>query len=355
MKKLLSLSAAVSFLIPFALTAAPVANDANAKKPVVPVAPAANTAVKPAAPVAAKPAVAAKPVAKPAAKPAVAAKPVAKPVAKPAAKPVAKTAAKPAAKPAVAAKPAAKPVAKPVAAPAKPVAKPAAKPVAKPVAAAKPAPAPAPVAKPAPAPEKKFVVPAPAPADPAFTTNEAVNLPEKPAPRQVKYRKNVPIKFVMITSNYPTARFLADQAREKANCTIIIVPEGLPFPERGTLLTVIPARADDAFSIRAEHLSRFLAYLRPLNIIMLGNDKVLPPFYRPAIPSTSNVINVTDTAWHVNAQILDNLFNTNQSLYKSYSRYNYQKKLQREQAKEQAARRAGEKAAAAIRAEKDGE
>jgi hypothetical protein len=67
------------------------------------------------------------------------------------------------------------------------------------------------------------------------------------------------------------------------------------------------------------------------------------------------VINVTDTAWHVNAQTLDNLFNTDQDLYKSYSRYNYQKKLQREQAKEQAARRAGEKAAAAVRAEKDSE
>ena len=213
-----------------------------------------------------------------------------------------RSAAKPApapAKPVAAAKPAAKPVAA-----AKPAAKPApAKAVAKPVAAAKPAPAPA-------APAKKYVVPAPAPADPAFTTNEAVELPAKPAPSQTKYRKNVPIKFVMITSNYPTARFLADQSREKANCTIIVVPEGLPFPERGTLLTVIPARSDDAFSIRAEHLSRVLAYLRPLNVIMLGNDKVLPPFYRPAIPSSCNVINVTDTAWHVNAQILDNLFNT---------------------------------------------
>ena len=88
---------------------------------------------------------------------------------------------------------------------------------------------------------------------------------------------------------------------------------------------------------------------------MLGNDKVLPPFYRPAIPSSCNVINVADTAWHVNAQTLDNLFNTDQALYKSYSRYNYLRKLQRERAKEQAARRAGEKAAAAVRAENAGE
>ena len=154
----------------------------------------------------------------------------------------------------------------------------------------------------------------------------------------------------MITSNYPTARFLADEARKQAGCTIIVVPEELPFPERGTLLTVIPARADDAFSIRAEHLSRFLAYLRPLNIIMLGNDKILPPFYRPALPSFCNVINITDTAWHVNAQMLDNIFNTNQKLYKSYSRYNYQRKLQREQVNAEARRRAAEKAAAEVRA-----
>ena len=284
MKKLLSLSTAVSLLIPFTMFAAPVATKAKAEKAA---APAVQTA---------------KPVAKPAAKAEV--KPDAKPAAKAEAKPVAKPAAK---------------------AEAKQTAKPEVK-------------------------KDKFKVPAPAKADPAFTTNEKVELPAKKAPQPVKYRKSKPVRFLMITSNYPTARFLADEARKQAGCTIIVVPEELPFPERGTLLTVIPARADDAFSIRAEHLSRFLAYLRPLNIIMLGNDKILPPFYRPALPSFCNVINITDTAWHVNAQMLDNIFNTNQKLYKSYSRYNYQRKLQREQVNAEARRRAAEKAAAEVRA-----
>ena len=296
MKKLLSLSTAVSLLIPFTMFAAPVATKAKAEKAA---APAVQTA---------------KPVAKPAAKAEV--KPVAKPAAKAEVKPVAKPAAKAEVKPAAKAE-------------AKPVAKPAAKAEVK---------------------KDKFKVPAPAKADPAFTTNEKVELPEKKAPQPVKYRKSKPVRFLMITSNYPTARFLADEARKQAGCTIIVVPEELPFPERGTLLTVIPARADDAFSIRAEHLSRFLAYLRPLNIIMLGNDKILPPFYRPALPSFCNVINITDTAWHVNAQMLDNIFNTNQKLYKSYSRYNYQRKLQREQVNAEARRRAAEKAAAEVRA-----
>ena len=284
MKKLLSLSTAVSLLIPFTMFAAPVATKAKAEKAA---APAVQTA---------------KPVAKPDAK--AEANPVAKPAAKAEVKPVAKPAAK---------------------AEAKQTAKPEVK-------------------------KDKFKVPAPAKADPAFTTNEKVELPAKKAPQPVKYRKSKPVRFLMITSNYPTARFLADEARKQAGCTIIVVPEELPFPERGTLLTVIPARADDAFSIRAEHLSRFLAYLRPLNIIMLGNDKILPPFYRPAIPSFCNVINITDTAWHVNAQMLDNIFNTNQKLYKSYSRYNYQRKLQREQVNAEARRRAAEKAAAEVRA-----
>ena len=312
MKKLLSLSTAVSLLIPFTMFAAPAATKAKAEKAA---APAVQTA---------------KPVAKPAAKAEV--KPVAKPAAKAEVKPVAKPAAKAEAKPV--AKPAAKAEAKPVA---KPAAKAEVKQTAKPVAKAE---------------EKKdkFKIPAPAKADPAFTTNEKVELPEKKAPQPVKYRKSKPVRFLMITSNYPTARFLADEARKQAGCTIIVVPEELPFPERGTLLTVIPARADDAFSIRAEHLSRFLAYLRPLNIIMLGNDKILPPFYRPALPSFCNVINITDTAWHVNAQMLDNIFNTNQDLYKSYSRYNYQRKLQREQVNAEARRRAAEKAAAEVRA-----
>lgn len=268
MKKLLSLSTAVSLLIPFTMIAAPATAKADAKKAA---APAVQTA-------------------KPAAKAEV--KPAAKAEVKPAAKPVAKKEEK----------------------------------------------------------EDKFKVPVPASADPAFTTNEAVELPAKKAPQPVKYRKSKPIKYLMITSNYPTARFLADEARKLVGCTIIVVPEDLPFPERGTLLTVIPANAEDAFSIRAEHLSRFLAYLRPLNIIMLGNDKILPPFYRPALPSFCNVISLTDTAWHVNAQTLDNIFNTNLTLYKSYSRYNYQNKLQREQVNAEARRRAAEKAAAKVRA-----
>lgn len=198
--------------------------------------------------------------------------------------------------------------------------------------------------------KKQFEIPAPAKEDHASTTNQAVKMPAADAPRKVNYRKSKPIRYVIITSNYPTARFLADEARDRMDCTVIIVPEELPFPERGTLLTVIPADAEDAFGIRAEHLSRFLAYLRPQNVIMLGNDKILPPFYRPAIPASCNVINVIDNAWHVNAQTLDNIFNTKQKFYDLYSRYNYANKMQREQLNEAARRRAAAKAAADVRA-----
>ena len=111
---------------------------------------------------------------------------------------------------------------------------------------------------------------------------------------------------------------------------MIIVPEALPFPEKGTLLTVrMPG--DNALMIRAEDLSRFLAYLRPRNVIILGNSDVVPPIYSLAVPSGTRLIQVNDRAWKVNAIRLDDLLNTSPAIYNAYRKYNKARMVQAEQ------------------------
>ena len=205
-------------------------------------------------------------------------------------------------------------------------------------AAAQPAPeaAPAPeTAAPAPVVEAEPTVqPAavgePAP-DPASTVNEKEDVAEKKAEKKPVYKASKLIPYLILTSNYATPLFLAETAQKKTKCPVIVVPEALPFPEKGTLLTVrMPG--DETVMIRAEDLSRFLAYLRPRNVIILGNSDVVPPIYSLAVPSGSKLIQVNDRAWKVNAIRLDDLLNTSPSIYHAYRTYNKQRMIQAEKA-----------------------
>ena len=199
-------------------------------------------------------------------------------------------------------------------------------------AAAQPAPE---AAAPAPAVEAEPTVqPAavgePAP-DPASTVNEKEDVAEKKAEKKPVYKASKLIPYLILTSNYATPIFLAETAQKKTKCPVIVVPEALPFPEKGTLLTVrMPG--DETVMIRAEDLSRFLAYLRPRNVIILGNSDVVPPIYSLAVPSGSKLIQVNDRAWKVNAIRLDDLLNTSPSIYHAYRTYNKQRMIQAEKA-----------------------
>ena len=172
----------------------------------------------------------------------------------------------------------------------------------------------------------------PAP-DPASTVNEKEDVAEKKVEKKPVYKASKLIPYLILTSNYATPLFLAETAQKKTKCPVIVVPEALPFPEKGTPLTVrMPG--DDTVMIRAEDLSRFLAYLRPRNVIILGNSDVVPPIYSLAVPSGSKLIQVDDRAWKVNAIRLDDLLNTSPSIYHAYRTYNKQRMIQAEKARE---------------------
>ena len=171
----------------------------------------------------------------------------------------------------------------------------------------------------------------PAP-DPATTVNEKESLPGKKTEKQPKYKESKLVPYLILTSNYATPLFLAETARKKVGCPVIVVPEALPFPEKGTLLTV-RLSGDDSLMIRAEDLSKFLAYLRPRNVIILGNSDVVPPIYSLSVPAGSKLIQVNDRAWKVDAIRLDDLLNTSPYIYHAYRKYNKQRMIQAEEAK----------------------
>ena len=191
---------------------------------------------------------------------------------------------------------------------------------------------PAPAAKAeAPAAEPARSVGEPAP-DPASTVNEKESLPGKNEEKKnVTYKGSKLIPYLILTANYATPVFLAETAQKKAGCPVIIVPEALPFPEKGTLLTVRMS-GSESLMIRAEDLSKFLADLRPRNVIILGNSDVVPPIYSLAVPASSKLIQVDDRAWKVDAIRLDDLLNTSPAIYHAYRKYNKERMIQAEKA-----------------------
>ena len=206
--------------------------------------------------------------------------------------------------------------------------------------AAQPAPEPAPVAAadPVPAMEEETIqlvadentapraegLGTPAP-DPASTTNEPEAKPVPAKESKPRYKRSTPIKLMILTSNYDTPRFLAEKALETANCPIIIIPENTPVPDRGTPLTFKAPGKGKELTVKAEDLSRFLAFTRPLNLIILGNLDVVPEIYRLAVPETVKVIHVDDRAWKLNAVKLDNILNTDHRIYNAYCVHNQER------------------------------
>lgn len=210
--------------------------------------------------------------------------------------------------------------------------------------AAEPAPAPAPAAEPAAAPapvpaaeeetiqliedesvpQKGEGLGSPAP-DPASTTNEPGAKPVPPKEAEVRYKRSTPIKLMILTSNYDTPRFLAEEALKAAKCPVIVIPENTPVPDRDTPLTFKASAKEKELTVKAEDLSRFLAFTRPLYLIVLGNKDVVPDIYRLAVPAKVKVISVDDPAWKVNAVKLDNILNTDHRIYNAYCRYNQER------------------------------
>ena len=61
------------------------------------------------------------------------------------------------------------------------------------------------------------------------------------------------------------------------------------------------------FSIQALYLSKFIAYMRPLNVIILGDEKCVPEVFRGAVPEGIPVVEFKDRDWKINAMRLQDI------------------------------------------------
>ena len=147
------------------------------------------------------------------------------------------------------------------------------------------------------------------------------------------YKYNHPIRNLILTSNYEIPALLAETAREENDVPYLLIPANLPCPASDTAIRFGGGKAKNDFTIPAEHLSKFIAYLRPQNVIILGNREYVSDIYRSAVPGRINVIEMDDTDWKINAlKLRDQL--RSPEVYKAYiDRRKEQIRKKREEAK----------------------
>ncbi len=166
--------------------------------------------------------------------------------------------------------------------------------------------------------------------------------PEKP----VKYKLSKLIPAVIITADYEMPRVFTQTARRELNVPYIMILGNAKDPAPETEMVFMAPKATKAVSLKAKDLSKFLAYLRARDVIILGNTDYVPAFYSLAIPGTSRKVVIADADWQVNAVKLSNVLNSGK-IYDSYLKYEAARKADLEQ-KRAAYEKAEQEKAAAI-------
>ena len=139
---------------------------------------------------------------------------------------------------------------------------------------------------------------------------------------KIKYKKHKNIPYLILTANYEIPHLLAKTAQDEKNVPFLLIPASTPLPSPETVITFNSKRDTIRYSmnIQALHLSKFIAYLRPRNVIILGNDEYISEIYKIAVPRQINVIEICDKDWKINALKLSNQLRSSE-VYKSYNDY----------------------------------
>lgn len=124
------------------------------------------------------------------------------------------------------------------------------------------------------------------------------------APSGIKYKKGKRIPDLILTADYQSPVILAELARKDSNVMYILLPTEYS-PEQKIM--VYPPNKADAFEVKEEMLSRFIAFVNPRRVIFLGGVEVVPAKYRLAVDSSCERAEVEDLNWNINAIILGNL------------------------------------------------
>ena len=125
------------------------------------------------------------------------------------------------------------------------------------------------------------------------------------------YRKHKPLPYLVVVANYRIPRkVIAEYLRADFDIPYILLPSDAGKPSKDDQLYFSGGKKSGELEVAfpALQLSRFIAYLRPETVIILGDDSYINPVYRLAVPENIRKVEFSDSEWKVNAVRLDEFF-----------------------------------------------
>ena len=126
------------------------------------------------------------------------------------------------------------------------------------------------------------------------------------------YKKHKPIPCLLIVSNYRIPRkVIAEYLRTEYDVPYILLPSDPGKPSKDDMVFFSGGKRTSAgteVALPAPQLSRFIAYLRPETVIILGDDSYINPVYRLAVPESLRKVEFSNAEWKVNTVRLDEFF-----------------------------------------------
>ena len=128
------------------------------------------------------------------------------------------------------------------------------------------------------------------------------------------YKKHKPLPYLLIVSNYRIPRkVIAEYLRTEYDVPYILLPSNPGRPSKDDQVYFSGGRSssgDAEVVLSAPLLSRFIAYLRPETVIILGDDSYINPVYRLSVPESVRKVEFSNAEWKVNTVRLDEFFRT---------------------------------------------
>ena len=127
------------------------------------------------------------------------------------------------------------------------------------------------------------------------------------------YKKHKPIPYLLIVSNYRIPRkVIAEYLRTEYDVPYILLPSDPGKPSKDDMVFFSGGKRTSTgteVALPAPQLSRFIAYLRPETVIILGDESYINPVYRLAVPESVPLkVEFSNPEWKVNTVRLDEFF-----------------------------------------------
>ena len=126
------------------------------------------------------------------------------------------------------------------------------------------------------------------------------------------YKKHKALPVLLIVANYRIPRkVIAEHLRTKYDVPYILLPSTPGKPSKDDQVYFSGGKKNSGeleVALPAVQLSRFIAYLRPETVIILGDDSYINPVYRMAVPENIRKVEFSNPEWKVNTLRLDDFF-----------------------------------------------